>query len=207
MNQMNTPIFFNEQPMTDAQREANAKRRAREIRQAHRRFRRKEIAVAAFSTFYAVQSSAQTTATLPTSNTGISVSTRTPGGVLGSGAYGFSGTTGTVNLNGAQKAVVIWGTGLGIAGNQTLEFTSGSQAIVLNKITAGGRSDFLGTLSTDGSSSVRGLVFVNPNGFNTSNFTFTDLNTGLVLSTRDFLGGSITDAVSANVAMALSSFP
>jgi len=67
MNQMTTPIFFSEQPMTDAQREANAKRRARELRQAYRKFRRKEIAVAAFSSFYAIQSSAQTTS-LPPAN-------------------------------------------------------------------------------------------------------------------------------------------
>ena len=48
------PNFFSEHPMTDAQREANAKRWTWEIRQAHRNFRRKEIAVAVFSTLYAM---------------------------------------------------------------------------------------------------------------------------------------------------------
>ncbi len=52
MTQMTNPIIFNEFSMTDAQRKANAERRAKEIRRAHLKFRRKEIAVAAFSTFY-----------------------------------------------------------------------------------------------------------------------------------------------------------
>ena len=67
--------------MTDAQRKANAQRRAKEIRRAHLKFRRKEIAVAAFSSFYALQSSAQTA--LPTSGTGISVVSRTAAGFGG----------------------------------------------------------------------------------------------------------------------------
>jgi hypothetical protein len=60
MTQMTNPIIFNQIFMTDAQRKANAQRRAKVIRRAHLKFRRKEIAVAAFSSFYAIQSSAQT---------------------------------------------------------------------------------------------------------------------------------------------------
>ena len=200
--------------MTDAQREANAKRRAREIRQAHRKFRRKEIAVAAFSSFYAMQSSAQTV-TLPASGTA-TVVTRTPGLVLGAGSYTLgSGTTGTVNLNNgtpgvdnnARQAVVIWNSGLGIATTQTLNFSNGNDAVVLNKILGTDSSVFNGAISTS-AGSVKSLVFINPNGFNLSNLRIQSsaLDTGFLFSTRD-LGANVSNQASAQNLLTSGSFP
>jgi len=192
MTQMTNPIIFNEFSMTDAQRKANAERRAKEIRRAHLKFRRKEIAVAAFSTFYAVQSSAQTSQ-LP--STGVTVIKGTSGaGVAGYTYTGSPGSaTGTVNLGGSSKAVVIWGSGLGLSTLENLEYTSGSSAVVLNKVTGGGRSDLSGTISViGGTTAVRSLIFVNPNGFQLTGLaipTIASNDIGLLFSTRD-LGGS-----------------
>ncbi|MFN9278323.1 MAG: beta strand repeat-containing protein, partial [Betaproteobacteria bacterium] len=185
---MTNPIIFNEFSMTDAQRKANAERRAKEIRRAHLKFRRKEIAVAAFSTFYALQSSAQTTrTTLPAANT-VTVLKGTAGNGSGLG-YTLLGSTGTVNLGQSSKAVVIWGEGLGIQSSQLLEFTNGTSAVVLNKITDGSRSSLAGSIAViGGTSSVRSLVFVNPQGFSLTNLGVSSLvsnDIGLLFSTRD----------------------
>ncbi|PUE24037.1 S-layer family protein, partial [Limnohabitans sp. Jir72] len=164
--------------------------RARQLKREYRRRRVSEITMAVWSSVYALQSTAQTVKDyLPSS--GVTVTGNGAGG-----GYGLINNVGTVNLGGSTKAVIQWGNGLGIAGNQTLSYTNGAsllnpsaaQALVLNKVMGNQESVFNGQIKVD--SSIGNLIFVNPNGFtiggNFSVGTLAAFNTGLLLSTRDF---------------------
>jgi len=127
------------------------------------RYRSGVIASAAVASVMLASSPAFAGTTLPTITTNFAATavgattapTYTPPG---------AGTVGAVNLNGATKAILTWGNGLGVGVGQLLNFSGSAGAggaVVLSKVTDGIATTISGAIASNTQDT---LIFVNPNG-------------------------------------------
>ncbi|WP_016954559.1 filamentous hemagglutinin N-terminal domain-containing protein, partial [Catenovulum agarivorans] len=133
------------------------------------------IAIAVSTALWASQAVAATTSSLNDS------AVNSDGGATITGV-GDGSTTANITAN-TQNTIIDWET-LGLASDETLNFTGTADSVFLNRVTGNDASLMDGSVNT---SNVETLIFVNPNGVTVgSNFNNTGaLNSNLMISTKD----------------------